>query len=192
MNSNPQISTTTPEVFLIAAITTDGFIARSKDEFASWTSKEDKARFVALTKEAGVMIMGATTFKTFPKPLKDRHHIVYSRSDMFEEKWPDGNVETTSPPPHEIIDSLAKRGYSKIAICGGSSIYSLFMNSGLVTKLYLTIEPIIFGDGIKLFNEKVDISDDESVQASNHVGIKLKLESCEKTEGGTLFLTYSI
>ncbi len=169
-----------PEVFIVAALTADGCIARTTNEISMWTSKEDKARFIALTKDAGVMVMGATTFRTFPKPLPGRHHVVYSRSERFEDKWPDGNIETTTLPPEDLIKSLVERGYSKIAICGGANIYTQFAKAGVVTHAYLTIEPIFFGNGIRLFNDKIDGD------------IKMKLLKTEHTEDGTIFADYEI
>ncbi|NDE68363.1 dihydrofolate reductase, partial [bacterium] len=70
--------------FIIAALTADGFIARDAGHSPfNWTSKEDKARFIHLTKEAGVVVLGSATFATFPKPLKDRRNIVYTRSKTY-------------------------------------------------------------------------------------------------------------
>ena len=68
------------EVFILAAQTADGFIAKNHTHAATWTSKEDKQRFVELTKDAGVIVMGSTTFKTLPKPLKNRLNVVYSNT----------------------------------------------------------------------------------------------------------------
>jgi dihydrofolate reductase len=169
-----------PQVFIITAITADGYIAHDKNEMAMWTSKEDKNRFVALTKDAGVMVMGATTFKTFPKPLPGRHHVIYSRSERFEDKWPDGNVETTTLPPEDLIKSLVDRGYTKIAICGGERTYTKFIQAGVLTHAYLTIEPVFFGTGLRLFNGEI-LQD-----------IKMKLLKTEHTESGTIFADYEI
>ncbi|MCL5782229.1 MAG: dihydrofolate reductase, partial [Patescibacteria group bacterium] len=57
--------------FIIAALSADGYIARDEHHPAFWTSKEDKKRFVELTKRAGVVIMGSTTYTTIARPLKD-------------------------------------------------------------------------------------------------------------------------
>ena len=38
---------------------------------------------------------------------------------------------------------------------GGASVYTQFMQAGLVDELFLTVEPIVFGSGIKLFSETV-------------------------------------
>lgn len=161
-------------IFIISALTTDGYIGKHQTHAALWTSKEDKKRFVKITKSAGVIIMGQNTWHTLGKPLKDRLNIVYSPTPLPKME----NLETTTLPPEELIKSLEARGMKNIAICGGSMIYTMFMKTGLVTKLYLTIEPIVFGDGMRLFKENMDF--------------KLKLINCEKTENGSLLLEYDV
>jgi dihydrofolate reductase len=160
-------------VFIIAAQTKDGFIAKDENHAASWTSKEDKRRFVELTKKAGVIVMGSKTANTLPFPLKDRLNIVYTRNPDLKRE----GFEYTQKSPQDLIEELSARGYTDVAICGGTSIYTLFMKSGLVSKLYLTIEPISFGTGLPLFYE--DFSS------------KLKLIKSETVEG-TLFNEYEV
>lgn len=135
--------------FIIAAQSLDGYISPlSHTNSMSWTSGADKEFFKKKTKEAGVVIMGRTTFETIGKALSDRKTIVYSSKPVEAE-----GVETTSLPPDELLKQLEQEGYTEVAICGGSSIYSLFLNSGLVSKLYITLEPIMFGAGIPLFKD---------------------------------------
>lgn len=141
------------KTFIIAAISLDGFIARFQNDFSlDWTSKEDKKFFVEITKKAKVVIFGSKTYETIGKPLKDRLNIVYSKQKKYSE------VLTTSLPPQELLNDLEKKGFKEVAICGGSSIYTLFMKENLVDEIYLTVEPIIFGNGIKLFNEKINVN----------------------------------
>lgn len=170
------------EIFIIAAQTSDGFIARNANHPAIWTSKEDKKRFVELTKDAGVVVMGSTTFKTLPKPLKERLNVVYSNTLKNDDlnTDPERKCIVTNKNPVELVKELTELGYTKLAICGGSEIYSLFMESGLVNKLYLTIEPVLFGNGIGIFKRSLP----EDVQ--------LKLDKSETTEQGTIFLDYTV
>lgn len=135
--------------FLIAAITADGFIAKNSDHLASWTSREDKKFFVEKTKEAGVVIMGLNTYKTIGKPLPDRLNIVYSRTEKDLE-----GVEITEDEPSKLLNNLAGRGFKEVAITGGAQIYTMFMEAGLIDKVYLTVEPILFGYGMKLFTKR--------------------------------------
>lgn len=140
------------KIFIIAAISLDGFIARDKTDLSTkWTSKEDTSHFLEKTKKAGVVIMGSKTFETFgAKPLPDRRNIIYSRTKKYE------GVETTKEGVKELLNRLEKEGVKEIAVCGGASIYSLFLEANLVDRIILTIENVIFGYGIKLFDKKID------------------------------------
>jgi dihydrofolate reductase len=159
-------------VFIIAAVTADGFIAKDEKHSAFWTSKDDKKRFVELTKRAGVVIMGSNTYSTLPRPLKERVNIVYSKSKTFE------GAETTQKNPVDLLQELEGRGFKEVAICGGSQIYTMFMKAGVVNRIFLTVEPLVFGKGISLFNEPI-----------NH---PLTLVSAGQGENGSLLLEYTV
>ena len=161
------------KVFLIAAITADGFIAKNSDHLASWTSKEDKQFFVEKTKEAGVVVMGFNTYKTIGRPLPGRLNIVYSKTEV---NIP--GIEVTQEEPVKLIQNLAKRGYEQVAITGGAQIYTMFMEAGLVDTLYLTVEPVVFGYGMSLFTKKLDN--------------RLQLQSFEKIGDNSILLEYNV
>jgi dihydrofolate reductase len=158
--------------FIIAALTADGFIAKSSQHLTDWTSKEDKHFFVEKTKQAGVVVFGQNTFETIGKPLKDRLTIVYSKDKQYE------GVEVTQKPPRELLEDLEKRGYKEVAICGGATIYTIFMEAGVVDKLYLSVEPVLFGQGLTLFNKELDK--------------KLELVSVQKLGDHTVLLEYNV
>lgn len=164
------------KVFIIAAVTTDGFIARDSDHMADWTEKEDKQLYVRLTKESGVMVMGARTFDTIGRALPGRKTIVYtSRPEAYQDIE---NVEATTESPAELIKRLRDEGYESIAICGGNQIYTAFMQAGVVTDLYITVAPVLFGTGIQLFKETLDS--------------KLLLNSLEKLGTNSIAAHYSV
>ena len=182
---------TSLQVFIVVAITLDGFIAQDQHQASTnWTSQEDNQLFHRLTKEAGVVVMGETTYGTIPAkylPMSDRLNIVYShlsREELVEKfgidsrKVTDNTLQVTSLPQKELVEKLGKEDHSKIAVCGGSSIYTQFLQSGVVSKLYITVEPIIFGDGVKLFNRAVEQ--------------KLELVKSERlNEQGSLLMEYN-
>src|SRR6185369_8098656 len=96
------------KVFLIAAMTADGFIARNEAELVSWTSKSDKKFFRETTKRAGVIVMGSKTYATIGKALPERRNIVMSRTQKFE------GVETTTESPKELVARLTKEGVAEL------------------------------------------------------------------------------
>lgn len=161
------------KVFIIVATTADGFIGQHAQHLATeWTSAEDKKMFMRMTKEAGTMVMGSTTYATIGRPLPGRRTIVYNEAPI------DG-VETTSEAPTDLVNRLEAEGVKTLAICGGSSIYTQFMRAGLVDELYIDVEPIFFGEGIKLFNTPVEA--------------KLRLISIEKlNDQGTTLHHYAV
>jgi len=140
------------KVFLVAAVSADGFIARNTHELADWTSKEDKKVFVELTKRAGVMIMGRTTFDTIGRALPGRRTIVYSHHPIDVPE-----VEVTDESPVDLVARLRQEGYNELAVCGGSVVYGMFMEAGLVDELYLTIEPCLFGAGVPLLTGELQV-----------------------------------
>lgn len=141
-------------IFMIAAVTADGFIGRHAAHEAGWTTKEDKRTFVELTKEAGTMIFGSTTFKTIGRALPGRRMIVMTSQPDNQSATED--VEFSSESPTDLINRLEGEGVQAIAICGGAKIYTAFMQAGLIQEVYLTVEPILFGTGISLFAAELD------------------------------------
>lgn len=163
--------------FLIAALTIDGFIARHPGHIStSWTSADDKKWFGQRTKQAGVVIMGAKTFATIGRALPGRLTVVYTRQAQTSS---DPNVRFTNLSPAELLQQLEDENYSEVAICGGSSIYSMFMKLGLITKLYLTIEPVVFGAGVHLFSQDLE-------------KVKLQLVQSSQLSDQTLLLEYDV
>lgn len=161
------------KVFIIAVLSADGFIAENPTQTPmEWTSKEDKRFFSQRTKQAGVVVFGQNTFETIGKALPDRHNVVYSRDKQYE------GVEVTQKDPRVLLQDLEKRGFKEVAICGGSTIYTMFIQTGLVDTLYLTIEPVLFGQGMTLFNKEIDR--------------KLNLVKVEKLGEQSILLEYGV
>jgi dihydrofolate reductase len=163
------------KVIVIAALTADGFIGRTANHQADWTGSADKKLFVKLTKQAGVMVMGRSTFETIGRALPGRRTIVYTH---HPETITVPGIDTTSRPPAELLRQLEHDGYSAVAICGGAQIYTMFMAAGLVTDLYLTYAPLAFGTGVPLF--------------TNSLSAKLKLVETEDLGEDTILHHYEV
>ncbi|MBI2551188.1 dihydrofolate reductase [Candidatus Uhrbacteria bacterium] len=154
------------KTILIAAISVNGIIAEHVDQVSTdWTSKEDKKFFSQKTKELGIMIVGRKTFETFGQALPGRTMVVMSRSPLHIGGVPTprlggrvesgggegaGRVVWTDLSPRDLLANLESKGYSSVALCGGSQIYSVFLREGCIDELFLTVEPVIFGKGVPL------------------------------------------
>jgi dihydrofolate reductase len=176
------INTTQPvgyirmHVSLMVAITVDGKIARSSDHFPDWTGKADKKFYVEVTKKAGVMIMGSTTFDTIGRALPGRKTVVMTRNPERRSERED--LVFTPAPPAAILADLAGQGYDQAVVVGGATINQLFACEGLIDELILTISPFAFGSGLSIFSDTVDL--------------KLALDEVRQLDENTLCVRYRV
>ncbi|MCD8484233.1 dihydrofolate reductase [Candidatus Woesebacteria bacterium] len=140
-----------------------------------------KKFYVSHLKQSDAIIIGRQTFNTFHRYPKNSHWYIYtSQPEKFAAPTtPTVQFEATNVPPAELLEQLKAKGYSSVALCGGSSIYSLFLQAGLVDKLYLTVEPLVFGTGIPLFSEDLG-------------KLPLKLVQTHSLSSQTLVLEYEV
>ncbi len=143
------------KVILLMAITADGMIAKNSMQPVDWTGKEDKQYFVRITREAGVMIMGSKTFDTIGKILPGRKNMVMTRDKTRQSKDPE--LIFTDQRPGQIIKDLTLQGFTSVAVIGGSVVNTLFLKKHLIDEIHITIVPRIFGKGLTLFSESLDI-----------------------------------
>ena len=116
------------EVILLAAVTVDGFIARHNHEVTTWS--KDLHLFKEQTLGHPV-VMGSNTYDTLAAELEGREMIVVHRTDEPESILAD-------------IDS------DRCFIIGGGKTYARFAPH--LTHLYITPHPIVFGNGVPLFD----------------------------------------
>lgn len=170
---------------MLAALSADGFIARHQKELSTkWTSKEDARWFSRKTKEIGICIMGRTTYETIGRPLPGRMIYVLSKTGQPVTEAPaptiteEGSVFVTNSDPKTVVKALQAQGVERIALCGGSTIYDQFLQLGLVNHIFLTFEPELFGDGIRL--------------AAAPLTTKLRLIQLHPLSENTIVLEYAV
>ncbi len=142
-------------VILMVAITVDGKIARASNHYPDWTGKADKQLYVEITKKAGVMIMGSTTFDIIGRVLPGRKTIVMTRNP--ERRSDREDLVFTQAAPEQILADLATQGYAEAVVVGGAEINQLFAAKGLIDELILTLSPYAFGCGLSIFSDVVDL-----------------------------------
>lgn len=137
---------------MAAALSLDGFISPTAHVRSfEWTSKEDQQLIIKLGREAEVIVMGANTFDTFKikRAPPGRRLIIYTTKP---ESVHGEGIETTREDPKVLLRRLEREGVKNVIIEGGSAIYRLFLEAKVVDDLYITIEPVLFGDGISFMN----------------------------------------
>ena len=162
-------------ITLVAVMSLNSKITQGLDiAISDWASNEDGDFFKKLLAKHKVFIMGSTTYNSVkPRPSAEKLRIILSRNpSSHQDEQISGKIEFTDASPAIIVADLKKRGHGQALLLGGSEIYSLFLDSGLVSEMYITIEPSIFGTGLNLANNLTRNIDCEliSVEVLNKKG----------------------
>ena len=63
----------------------------------------------------------------------------------------DEQIEFVDSSAADLIATLKRQAGKSIWVCGGANVINQLIEADLVDEYYLTIMPIILGDGIRLF-----------------------------------------
>ncbi len=135
-----------PHIIAFAATSIDGRISLKKDSLPDWTSKEDWKFFQASLSRCDAIIVGRNTYTAARTRLQKRNTYVLTRS--ISRKLRRGSVTFINPSAVDILDTV--RHHTTIAVLGGSSVYGMFFEAGIIDEVYVTIEPLVFGRGIPM------------------------------------------
>jgi dihydrofolate reductase len=136
-------------ISMVVVSSVNGIISKGEKDNIDWSSKQDKSFFKNITQESGVVIFGRKTFDNIGKPLPGRLNIVITSSPEKYESIK-GKLFFTNMSPAKLLSYLEKRNYEYVIIGGGRSIYSQFLNQQLVNELYVTFEPILLSEGLRM------------------------------------------
>lgn len=146
------------KVVAIVVASINGKITKGGDSnIYSWTSKEDSNFFFSKILASKLIVMGRSTYEAVRlriKPEKGRLRIVMTKTPQkYSKEKAAGLLEFSSENPLTLVHRLEKKGYREMLLVGGSKIYASFLKEKLIDEIYLTIEPLIFGDGKELFTK---------------------------------------
>ncbi|MEX2401196.1 MAG: dihydrofolate reductase family protein [Rhodothermales bacterium] len=170
------------ELVYYVASTLDGFIAHEDGSFDGFEwDDEVVSDFFSDLKEFGTVLMGRKTYevglregKTSPYP--SMRQVVFSRT---MEGSPDAAVELVRDDVVEFVRACKFRAAAPIWLCGGSEVASLLANSGLIDRVTVKLNPVVFGPGIPIFRENID-------------QMKLDLQSTKSYDCGIVLLDYTV
>ena len=83
----------------------------------------------------------------------------------------------TAKSPREALNILKE--FKILMVCGGGGLNASFMKESLINEIYLDIEPIAFGKGVRLFSEA-------------NFSTKLKLVGTRKLSKNEIQLHYKV
>ncbi len=172
-------------VILAMVMSLDGKTTRwDSPEIYTWTSAEDQSHFFGLIASHKAIVMGKNTYEASKKVIRltpEKLRIVLtSEPEKYAAAVVPGQLEFSSNSPVEVLTELASRQYSDVLLVGGSVTNARFLEAKLVNELWVTIEPLIFGQG-------------QPLVSAAQLGTELHLESMEQlNDAGTILLKYKV
>lgn len=172
-------------VIYVCVMSADGYTTRHDEaRILAWTSREDQAYFTHLLQQHSAIIMGRKTYEVahpWIRPSTAHQRYIYTtHPEQFADLHLPGQREFTSEAPLNLLGRLEQRGHKQALLVGGAGLGKTFLEQHLITELWLTIEPRIFGTGHPLFTP---IATDVSLQL---------LDLHRWNEQGTLFARYQL
>jgi dihydrofolate reductase len=136
-------------------MTVNGYIAKENDD-TSFVSDIEWNNFKIMINKVSNMIIGSRTYEIVRsndelKNLDSIKVVVVTNNDSFKVSNPNHLIANS---PKEALSILEKQGFNEALVAGGGKLNASFASENLIDEIYLDIEPIVFGRGIKLFAEK--------------------------------------
>lgn len=146
------------KVILYIAVSIDGYIA-DKDGNVSWLNGEDESYqgdygYQEFINNVDTVIMGKITYRQIITELSPNEWPYKNlKSYVFTHKYIKDNENITflSCNIVSFIKDLKKKEGKNIWICGGSNIVNQLIKQNLIDEYYLSMIPVVLGEGIPLF-----------------------------------------
>ncbi len=139
------------KAILYMAMTVNGYIAKENNE-TPW-SEEEWLSFSKFIKEIKNIVIGKNTYEIMKKSnefskIGNPFTVIVSK-----ENFAHSSNFFIAKSPKEALKILKEKRFTKALIAGGGMLNSSFMKEKLIDEIYLDIEPVVFGKGIKLFSD---------------------------------------
>ncbi len=168
----------------IVAASVDGCITRHDEDGVTFTSKADQQYFRKALKTFDVIILGSKTFEVSLEPIMENliagteRIVLTSNPSKYKQYEKSGKIRFTDSDPVEIIAALKEQGKKDCALVGGEKVYTSFFEKKLLDELWITIEPKMFGKGLRIVNTEVDL--------------EMKLDDMTRLAENTILLKYTV
>lgn len=155
----------------------EDFSFGNKDGTLPWGKpiKADMDFFKHITKTTGTVVMGYNTFKSLPKKLEGRQHIVIINPTTNEVDFPrtkDGSEPDMILPYSTlrfklIDDALGRAGIKSYSVIGGTDLLKKAINSKILDNVFATVVSGEYNSDIKLNLEELGVVFNETSSLDN-------------------------
>jgi dihydrofolate reductase len=196
------------ELVYYVATTLDGFIAHPDGSFGGFPWDEEYGADLLSTfpetfpthlrpDESAALenlwfdtaLMGRKTYEVgleagITNPYATLKQYVFSRT---MKRSPDARVVLVSEAATEFVSDLKKQPGQAIWLCGGSDLASTLFSAGLIDRLIIKLNPVVFGSGIPLLGAGIEPTTlaltDSKVYRSGHVLLHYAFEASSDAAG---------
>ncbi len=148
-----------PKIVYYVAISLDGYIAGLEEDISLFVGEGSGVdRYLADLKSFQTVIMGRKTYefgyafglKPGQPAYPHMEHYIFSDKLQFKEQHPQVHVE-----PLEIsrVKEIRDNSPTDVYLCGGGEFAGWLLDHGLIDLLKVKINPMILGDGDRLFGD---------------------------------------
>lgn len=171
------------KVIYYVASSLDGYIAGPDDDISAFAAGgKGVEKYLSDLQHYNSVIMGRRTYefgyKYGLKPGEPAYphmeHFIFSDSLKIEKRSQNVHIE---PILIERVKEIKDASETDVYLCGGGQFAGWLLEHGLIDQLKLKLNPIILGDGVRLFGNSTKNS-------------KWQLEKSETFEDGLKILTY--
>ena len=171
------------KVIYYVASSLDGYIAKG-DGDVSWLEGFDippeEYGYDAFYSTVDALVMGRQTYEMIRSfgawPYGAKPVWVCTRSKV--ESIEGANLQRDTSPK-EVVRAAREQGVNHLWLVGGGNLAASFIDESLLTKISLTLMPIILGSGIPLFG----------LLANSNL---VRLKACQTNLSGFLQIEYEI
>lgn len=145
------------KVILFIAMSLDGYIAGTNDDldFLSIVEQEgEDYGYAEFVKTVDTIIVGR---RTYDKVLSIGFGSLYAEKNVYvitrTAKPAAGNVKFYTGDLKELVSGLKNGEGKNIFVDGGAEIIHQLLKEHLMDECYISVIPILLGDGIRLFRD---------------------------------------
>lgn len=166
----------------LVVMSIDGCLTRHDQPGTAFASNEDRAFFRDALLGFDCSVAGRKTYEAGRDSILraregSRLQVVLTTTpERFAGDARPEHLEFRNCGVADVARELAGRGRSRCAVLGGPPLYREARAQGLLNELWITVEPVAFGEGVRMFDGPVDFG--------------FEFLSCEALSSRTLILKY--
>lgn len=140
------------KLILYMVMSADGVVAKdAHTDIRAWSSAEDHAFFMQQAEACDAVVMGRRSYNSEVKC--DRIYLLTHDSSVSIHS---ARVQILSGDVRDIYARIESDGNHRVALLGGPATNHAFLKENLVDEIFLTIEPVLLGTGLRLSAGELD------------------------------------